>query len=70
VRHHEVERRPARAKQTIMNELEVRQTVELYRSMLNNEFDERRRIMLAELLDQEERKLRAIQMMNRSSQDN
>ena len=53
-----------------MNELEVRQTVELYRSMLNNEPDERRRIMLAELLDQEERKLRAIQMMNRSSQDN
>jgi hypothetical protein len=52
-----------------VNELEVRRTVELYRSMIVSETNHRRRTMLVELLGQEERKLDAIDMMFRSDQD-
>ena len=52
-----------------MNELEVRRTVELYRSMLVSERDSRRRVMLSELLMQEQRKLACIDMVQNSGQD-
>lgn len=54
----------------VVNELEVRRTIDLYRSMLASEMNERRKKMLAELLMQEQLKLDAIQMSHRSSQDN
>lgn len=53
-----------------MNESEVRRTVEMYRSMLATETNDRRRNMLQELLLQEQRKLSAIQLSQQSGQDN
>jgi hypothetical protein len=52
-----------------MNELEVRRTVDLYRSMLRHEPNGRRRTVLSELLMQEEHKLAAIEMSHHSGQD-
>jgi hypothetical protein len=52
-----------------MNELEVRRTVELYRSMLSSENEPRRRSMLRELLEQEQLKLASVEMALNSGQD-
>jgi|1186.fasta_scaffold308351_2 hypothetical protein len=52
-----------------MNELDLRRTVELYRSMLLSEKDSRRRSMLSELLQQEQLKLASVQMALNSGQD-
>lgn len=53
----------------VMNELEVHRTIELYRSMLRDERNERRRSVLSELLEQEQYKLAAIEMSHCSGQD-
>jgi hypothetical protein len=52
-----------------MDELEVRRTLELYRSMIASETNQRRKIVLSELIGQEERKLHAIGMTYRTGQD-
>ena len=53
----------------VMNELEVHRTIDLYRSMLRDERNERRRSVLSELLEQEQCKLAAIEMSHCSGQD-
>jgi len=53
----------------VMNELEVHRTIELYRVMLRDERNERRRTVISELLQQEQDKLAAIEMSHYSGQD-